>query len=311
MFPAKLGSRRGFTLVELLVVIAIIGILIALLLPAVQAAREAARRSQCSNKFKQVGLALHNYHDSHKMFAPGSFTWRSNDCPPSMSPVGYYGWGWATFILPYIEQSTVYDQFDFGEGQYNRPICYAAAGELIDTYLCPSDPQAGEYYNMTGSTGPDGQPNQADGTDFAIVNMAGVTDSTNWLCTYFPRHYRNVDGLMGDRQGARIRDILDGTSNTLMISECTGAGLGTSNGRTWVIFAQLDTYDGINGPFTIQGGLAPADYNFRTTGPSSYHPGGCQFALADGSVRFISETVDRAVLAGITTRAGKETVAMP
>ena len=302
-------KRPGFTLVELLVVIAIIGILIALLLPAVQAAREAARRSQCSNNFKQAALALHNYSDSHKMFAPGSFTWRANDCPPNVG--SKYGWGWATFALAYMEQNAIYDEIDFGESSYNSSTSYRAADALITAYLCPSDPQNGEYMEITGATGPDGQPNRPDGRDFAIVSIAGVTDSTNWKCTYFPRHFNDADGIMADRQGCRTRDILDGTSNTLMLSECTGAGGGTNVGKTWYIFSQLDTYDGINGPLTIQGGCLSSAYNFRTSGPSSYHPGGCNFALADGSVRFIGETIDRVTLAGITTRAGKETVQAP
>ena len=306
----KPKGHHGFTLVELLVVIAIIGILVALLLPAIQAAREAARRMNCSNKFKQVALALHTYHDSHDVFAPGSFTYRTDDCPPAGNPSSYYGWGWATFILPYIEMSAAYDEFNF-TGWYNNSTSYRAAGVLVSAYLCPSDPQNGEYMEITGATGPDGQPNQPDGRDFSITNMAGVTDSTNWKCTYFPKFYRTADGMMGDRQGCRIRDVVDGTSNTLMIAEVTGAGGGTRVGKTWVIFAQLDTYEGINGPSTIQGGISSAAYNFRTSGPASYHPGGCHFAMGDGSVRFFADSIDRTVLRALTTRDGKESVQIP
>jgi len=302
-------KMSGFTLVELLVVIAIIGILISLLMPAVQAAREAARRTQCANHFKQVALALHNYHGSHKKFAPGSFTWRPNDCPPNEGD--FYGWGWATFVLPFIEMTPVYDRFDFTEPSYRSPICYRAAGAMIETYLCPSDPQNGEYYNMTEFTGPDGTPNRADGTDFAIVNIAGVTDSTSWKCSVFPKHFRDADGMMADREGCRVRDVLDGTSNTLMLSECAGAGSGTNNGKNWYIFAQLDTYNGINGALTVQGGCPPETFNFRVSGPSSLHPGGCHFALADGSVRFFAETIDRVLLAGLTTRGGGEVAGVP
>ncbi|NLY02238.1 MAG: DUF1559 domain-containing protein [Rhodopirellula sp.] len=315
---SKRSSQRGFTLVELLVVIAIIGILIALLLPAVQAAREAARRSQCSNKFKQVGLALHNYHDTHQTLPPGSIVWSSTyGCPPTQSPTTYYGWGWATFILPYIEMENVYDKFEFREPAYNSPICYRAAGAMIDTYLCPSDPQAGGYVEFTGSKGPDGLSNQPDNTDFPAINMVGVADSQDWICHYasasylFPKHYNVADGIMADRKGCRFRDILDGTSNTLMIAEVTGGGLGTTKGFSWVFTPMTDTYEGINGLYTVPGGYTAALYNFRTTGPSSYHPGGCQFAIGDGSVRFLSETIDRETLKRLTDRAGKQPAEMP
>ena len=125
MFLAMPRAHRGFTLVELLTVIGIVGVVIALLLPAVQAAREAARRAQCSNNFKQVGLALHSYHDTHRTFPPGMIYWMSswtrNECGPQWVPrppqsSSWYGLGWAAFILPYMEQDAIFDQRNVSTG---------------------------------------------------------------------------------------------------------------------------------------------------------------------------------------------------
>jgi len=153
-------SPHGFTLVELLVVIAIIGILIALLLPAVQAAREAARRMQCSNNFKQAGLALHNYHSSVTSFPPG--------CLYTISayPVSYE-WSWGAYILPYLEQQALYDIFDFetpnggGALHYALPWNTPVGTTMVSAFLCPSDPAGG---NINGGIG-------------AIADMCGVGDS--------------------------------------------------------------------------------------------------------------------------------------
>ena len=134
---------RGFTLVELLVVIAIIGILIALLLPAVQAAREAARRMQCSNKLRQIGLAMHNYHDTHRVFPPGAIAF-VDSCPPSGYRAQDQGPPWSVLILPYIERMSLYQDFDFS-GTFSARLSDNGSNQALQftpmaTFQCPSDP---------------------------------------------------------------------------------------------------------------------------------------------------------------------------
>jgi len=293
----------GFTLVELLVVITIIGILIALLLPAVQAAREAARRMQCGNNFKQVGLALHNYHTAKGCFPPGMLNWGN----------GPYGWwSWSAYLLPYVEQQGVYDMITFDDTGYcgpdgsmssNRRSCAA----VIRAYVCPSDPQAGELvYAWSGSpsNGPDPQDN------CALTNMCGVSDSVLWVDSPSwgnPKKYpSDVDGVFGLNGCCTIADIRDGTSNTLMVGEVAGKGPGTRRGDMWVSWNLLSTQDGINGPFTVPGGTYPPDNQgwLRYTGFASFHPGGCNFAMADGSVSFLSQNIVDAVRKALTTRDG-------
>jgi prepilin-type N-terminal cleavage/methylation domain-containing protein/prepilin-type processing-associated H-X9-DG protein len=305
--------QKGFTLVELLVVIAIIGILIALLLPAVQAAREAARRVQCANNFKQVGVALHNYHLTYKCFPPGNVHWHPTsvsgdpDCGPWSSPpapVPYNGWGWGTFLLPYLEQQDVYDQIDFSRGNAIwDPVNFPVTQYRIEVYLCPSDPQGGDLVWFTYFNGPGRD-------DCRQTNMVGIADSRDWTCDdggAYPTHFSKADGTMANMVGCRIVDISDGTSNTLVIGEVTGAGVDSDLAHAWVKLALTDTYDGINGPFTVPGGadvLAIMGYTFRPIGPSSFHPGGCHFTMADGSVQFLIEDIAAQVLKALTTRDG-------
>ncbi len=296
----KRNLRPAFTLVELLVVIAIIGILIALLLPAVQAAREAARRIQCAGNFKQVGLALHNYHGSHNKFPPGvSWDWSES----------YFGWSWSVYILPYLEQDVLNNAIDFNSTQYWSAGSLEVGAYPIGVYNCPSDPKAGGWTEW--GSGFNQGPNAVD--DFRTTNLCGVADSHLWGRD--AARGENCNGVFFAKATIKISDITDGTSSTLCVGEVTGArGRHPNDGDTWVQHSWF-TYNchglgyPINAPETLPGGrddtsdpiggpngATRVDDLFNELGFSSWHPGGCHFGMADGSVHFFAADMDHEVL---------------
>ncbi|HWL10473.1 MAG TPA: DUF1559 domain-containing protein, partial [Planctomicrobium sp.] len=184
-------GRIGFTLIELLVVIAIIAILVALLLPAVQQAREAARRSQCKNNFKQVALALHNYHDAHQMFPPGSvrlYRHATNVCGQQIAlPTGtnVIGFGWSTMILPMLEKTAIYQNLNFSRPYHQQHLAPGSStiyntkggtGETVGVFLCPSDPQGARRVNTSDSVAYEGIVG-TERDDMAPTHICGVSTS--------------------------------------------------------------------------------------------------------------------------------------
>jgi len=304
--------RSGFTLVELLVVIAIIGVMVGLLLPAVQAAREAARRMSCSNNLKQLGLALHNYHDTYNSFAPGYVLQDQNADGTLQYNGAGSSWGWGAQILPFVEQSALFDQLRVGAVPLTQalqtPALLAIMQQPVAAFRCPSD---------TAPVTNTGHQLLAGGTNnpVAVSNYIGNNTSHKWhsggrLTGYSvgeqggwaaPAAAQAPSGIFWRQSRVRMRDITDGTSNTIAFGErawqqnnpvgtpfnCNaGVVFGTShNNEQLTIRQNLGT-----GAVAINAASGQCIYGY-----SSRHPGGSQFALCDGSVRLISESIDHVI----------------
>lgn len=294
---------HGFTLVELLVVIAIIGILVGLLLPAVQAAREAARRMQCSNNLKQLGLSLHNYESTYRRFPIG---FRDTAATNGLLYDG--GWSWAAAVLPYIEQGSLYNSIDlryhpYGTGSDPAGNNKAAMSVVISSFRCPSDLSPLTVGNNAGN---------ANGiANIAMSSYAGVLGAFDgqWCQvsgTVNVRGARN-HGLLVVNESRSIAQVTDGTSNAIAIGEVSWRPLVNSEGsERQFILGNITT---AGGPLCTNSGAANngAHLHLRATrhklnGPQataekhkafhSYHTGGALFALVDGSVRFVSESIE-------------------
>jgi len=306
--------QHAFTLIELLVVIAIIAILVALLLPAVQQAREAARRSSCKNNFKQVALALHNYHDTHGVFPMGDGVATGGVSAPCWLRTGTIDrtlFGWGVHIFPYIDQANRYQNLTLNvPSQWVIPDNFDPERTLgrIDQFLCPSDPQQGSTTARLVTFSPVSE------REFPRTNMAGVFGSNDWTCQA-GRNYSvglNGNGMFYAISSVRIRDVVDGTSNTLFVGEATG-NPGVSTGiraYSYAGYNVLDTTFGINGTTSYPGRTPTGTFtwNFRRAGFSSFHTGGAHFALCDGSVRFISQNLHQGTLNALATRQESDVV---
>jgi prepilin-type N-terminal cleavage/methylation domain-containing protein len=291
----EIRVAKGFTLVELLVVIAIIGVLVALLLPAIQAAREAARRTQCMNHFKQVGLAILNYESALKELPLGD---ANDSCVVGFDTVQDSRWAWGAQILPYMENTSLHGLVDFDL----RPhVQVNTIRTFIDTYLCPSDPQGRELVSFTSLI----EGNE----DAARTNMDAIVDSTDSKCDgagKTKQKTEGADGAFANHSVYKLKEIEDGLSNTIFIAEVTGGGPGTNAGHCWPYLNSNDTAGGINGPNTLPGdGL----YSYHANGPSSFHPGGCHFLRGDGSAHYESDSIDPNLLGALTTRARGDSAA--
>ncbi|MCU0879511.1 MAG: DUF1559 domain-containing protein [Pirellulaceae bacterium] len=283
-------DRWGFTLVELLVVIAIIGILVALLLPAVQSAREAARRTSCQNNLKQIALACHNYHDL------------VNKLPPASTNPTLAGSSGFAAILPHLEQSNLYTLYDFSQGN-SSPVNLAAVSQRIPTYICPSNVFA-RPVPISG----------CDANDRAPGTYAFSTGSLD------PWAANNGAIATAQTPQTNFASILDGTSNTLMVGESHWFfrdymfTSGPCNGQVRGGFTYWASPYPLATAFTTRGPFNPkqmAGDSARLSNFRSLHPGGVNMAYVDGSIHYLPETIDHLVLDALATRDGGESLQLP
>ena len=281
--------RRGFTLIEILVVIAIVGALVALLLPAVQAAREAARRMSCTNNLKQIGIALHHYHDAQATLPMGyshkrDYTWG--------------GFGWGTAILPYVEQKPIFDAVNFGWPAWsieNATVCITPVG----FYLCPSDDAS--------------QQGQLDREGFRYAMSSYVACFGSGDMDFGDPEDRR--GLFSRNSSTRFAGITDGLSQTLAAGERHNGRFAvlSSGGHlfaetVWVGAIKEDPDDDHGHTTLFQTGHTPSSREMDDRDAASRHPAGVNYVFGDGSVRFLKESIALSVYRALSTRAGNEAV---
>jgi len=327
MLSFSVARRRGFTLIELLVVIAIIGILVALLLPAVQQAREAARRSQCQNNLKQIGLALHNYESTYSVFPIGSRGGTLYDQAGTKNATN-----WRVSVLPYLDQAPLFNQLNFNSGSFSSAPTEANAylgnevlrGFIMPAYRCPSsaaDMFPRSYLNYGSATVPTPSAsfnNEGRGLGIQYVGIQGAAPDFSWSAQkeHFDcdHGWSCLSGALAVNQAKGISAITDGTSNTMLVGEQSGLVRGQNVSSNyfggWMGARNLL----VPGPIcdtqvvdiwqtgttcvrfapnsqTAQNGASAQPYRNNTI-LNSFHTGGIFVALCDGSVRFISDNVD-------------------
>ncbi len=310
-FPSP--SKRGFTLIELLVVIAIIAILVALLLPAVQQAREAARRTQCKNNMKQIGLALHNYHDQFKLFPSSSMS------PPGKGVWNYPGTSnfdpniklhsWASLILPAMDGANLYNSINYNVSALD-PLNWNAAAQVLPVYKCPSfsgSPFSPHKHYVT----------KVGSTTFALRNYVAMGATTVLGLSSSAAS----NGVMAPLSRTSFSDIIDGSSSTILLAETKDEnsavwidGTSASVAARW--FALVPpTYSGntvaINyKPYFDYTAIDSSEAGSikQTWGPSSNHTGGAHHLMGDGSVHFLSQNLSVATYDALVSRNGGEVI---
>ncbi len=336
------SQKRGFTLVELLVVIAIIGILIALLLPAVQAAREAARRTDCTNKLKQLQLALHNYHDVHKTL-PLAAVWPGSGNGSSNFRDSRWGATWVTQLLPFIEQTPLYSQYNFNLPS-GDPVNTLVTSVNLSVLLCPSGAPV-----SPPAVQPNGRPGTYAKGNYAASTGGRVTNQNSGYCGWegAPGPWAGPFCWRNSPRNTNWADCHDGLSNTVYLTElltwtsdgdsrgCWGLIGGATFGKQALCINNDDAAnlaliltpnarsdldlrlrDGVihcdnNAVYPYACVDTSSDGDAGGVGPRSMHPGGVNCALGDGSVRFVGETVDRLVWFNALTISGREPALLP
>jgi prepilin-type N-terminal cleavage/methylation domain-containing protein/prepilin-type processing-associated H-X9-DG protein len=305
--------RRGFTLIELLVVIAIIGVLVGLLLPAVQKVRESAARLKCQNNLHQIGLGFHNYHAAQGSFPPGFASQAASIDGPSLGP----GWGWGAHLLPYLEQDNLYRQINFTK-DITDPANAQARVTSLKGFLCPSDSPP----SLT-TTVSDGSGSPICDVAFGnYVGMAGVYEVSG-----YPDTGNGSPGVLLRNSKVRVTDITDGSSNTLFVGERAWIWQGRvrSPVTTWVgavtnavipqtlnpaLGVEVEGVMVLTNSGTAAEGRVPNNALDHVEDSASNHTQGVNFLFGDGSVRSIHNTISPVVWVGLATRSGGEVVSL-
>ncbi|MEZ6032413.1 MAG: DUF1559 domain-containing protein [Planctomycetaceae bacterium] len=291
------GVRRAFSLIELLIVIAVISVLLALLLPAVQQSREAARRTQCRNSLKQIGLALHNYESAFRCLPPGSTSiidygiWNSD-------PAQYHLHSWASLILPHLDHANLYNSVNYNVSALS-PANVAAASQRVAIYRCPS---------FTGADYSQEPLYMALSPSYAIRNYVALGSTT------VGNLWKSPDGAIFAQSRTKFADITDGTSSTVLIAETR-----EQNASVWIDggvgMTTSHRYDDSNAPSYSAPEISMNFMPYYSSagqgidmiwGPSSLHSGGAMHLFGDGATRFLSQNLDVRVYDALTTRAGGE-----